>query len=216
MMLPARLLVLATTAAALAALAPPQAHGQDPRLVGRLPEPTRAAVDALLDSARAQGIPTEALVDRALEGAAKGAGGDRIVAAVRRLAGELRTTREALGPESSPAELIAGASALRAGARPTELRELRVLRTRQPLTVAAAVLADLVAVGVPPDTAAAAVLALAREADDATYIAFRRNVERDVALGASPVAALELRLTSAADAFAQSGGPTSARGPRKP
>jgi len=61
---------------------------QEPRLQGRVPEPVRQTIDLLLDSARTRGLPTEPLVDRALEGATKGASGDRIVAAVRRLAGE--------------------------------------------------------------------------------------------------------------------------------
>jgi hypothetical protein len=198
-------------AAALAAGSVPAA-AQEPRLAGRLPDAVRVQVDALLDSARATDLPTEPLVDRALEGASKHADGARIVAAVHRLAGELGAARDALGFESSPAEMTAGASALRAGARPEDLHRLRVLRARQPVTVAAAVLADLVSVGVPPDTAAAAVIALARTADDATYLAFRRSVERDVALGASPVAALGVRLLAADGSGATAQYP----GPRKP
>lgn len=198
-------------AAALAGGRAP-ATAQEPRLAGRLPEAVRAQVDTLLDAARAAGLPTEPLVDRALEGASKRADGARIVAAVRRLAGELATARDALGLASLPAELTAGASALRAGARPEDLRRLRVLRGQQPVTVAAAVLADLVAVGVPPDTAAAAVIALARTTDDVAYLAFRRSIERDVALGASPVAALGVRLT----ATEGDGATAQYLGPRKP
>ena len=52
-----------------------------------------------------------------------------------------------------------------------------------------AVLADLVASGVPVDSAAAAVLALAASARDADLIDLRRAVERDIALGAAPTAA---------------------------
>lgn len=198
-------------AAALAGGRAPAA-AQEPRLAARLPEAVRAQVDTLLDAARAAGLPTEPLVDRALEGASKRADGARIVAAVRRLSGELATARDALGLASLPAELTAGASALRAGARPEDLRRLRVLRGQQPVTVAAAVLADLVAVGVPPDTAAAAVIALARTTDDVAYLAFRRSIERDVALGASPVAALGVRLT----ATEGDGATAQYLGPRKP
>jgi hypothetical protein len=198
-------------AAALAGGRAPAA-AQEPRLASRLPEAVRAQVDTLLDLARAAGLPTEPLVDRALEGASKRADGARIVAAVRRLSGELATARDALGLASLPAELTAGASALRAGARPEDLRRLRVLRGQQPVTVAAAVLADLVAVGVPPDTAASAVIALARTTDDVAYLAFRRSIERDVALGASPVAALGVRLA----ATEGDGSIAQYPGPRKP
>ena len=193
--------VLALAIAALFCAAPETAFAQEPRLEGRVPEPVRAEINAILNSARAQGLPTEPLVDRALEGASKGASGELIVAAVNRYAIELRSARDALGSESSDPEVVAGASALRAGAEPQDLENLRLLRADQPLTIAAAVLADLVAAGVPADTAAVAVIALAAAANDVEYIAFRRNVERDIALGASPVAALGVRFEAAADFF---------------
>ena len=170
------------------------AAGQDSRL-NRLPAEARVVVRALIDSARAAGIPTEPLVQRALEGATKQAPGDLIVAAVRRLAGDLGRARDALGSTASPAELGAGAAALRAGAPPAVLTQLRRAR-RQPVTVPLAVLTDLVTSGVPVDSAAAAVLALAARAGDADLVEFRRAVERDIALGAPPAAA------AAADAAA--------------
>ena len=173
-----------------------RAAAQDPRLE-RLEPSTRPLVAALIDSARAFSLPAEPLVQRALEGATKRAPGDRIVAAVRRLAVDLGRARDALGPAASPPELEAGAAALRAGAAPAVLTELRRTR-RQPLTVPLAVLADLVASGVPADSAAAAVLALAATARDADLVEFRRAVERDIALGAPPAAAASVRVNAAA------------------
>ena len=166
----------------------------DPRLE-RLDAATRPAVAALVDSARAASLPTEPLVQRALEGATKRASGEVIVAAVRRLAVDLGRAREALGSTASPAELSAGAAALRAGASQTTLAELRHAR-REPLIVPLAVLADLVASGVPVDSAAAAVLALSRQARDAELVEFRRAVERDIALGAPPAAATAAAATT--------------------
>ena len=194
------------------ALAPAQLRSQEPRLAGRLPDPARIRVDAMLDSARADGIPTEPLVDRALEGAAKGAPADRIIAAVARLRDELVAVRGALGDPLSTAELTAGASALRAGASTTDLAQLRKLRASQPLTVPAAVLADLVAAGVPADTAVRAVLALAPSTADAEYVAFRRNVQRDIELGASPAAALGVRLRAAGEMIDAPNTPTTGVG----
>ena len=185
--------------ALLAIAAPFDATAQEARLVGRLPDAIRVQIDGVLDTAGAGGLPTEPLVDRALEGAAKGAPGNLIVSAVRRLWEELRTARDAFGDDASQGELTAGAGALRAGATRDDLAQLRALRPDQPLTIAAATLADLVAVGVPADTAIGAVLALAGAMGDAAYMAFRRNVERDIALGASPEAALGVRLGAAAD-----------------
>ncbi|OLD73691.1 MAG: hypothetical protein AUF61_00980 [Chloroflexi bacterium 13_1_20CM_66_33] len=175
-------LVAATLVAAAAA-----AQQRDSRLE-RLDSTTRPIVAALVDSARAAALPTEPLVQRALEGATKRATGDRIVAAVRRLALDLDRARDALGSTASPPELTAAAAALRAGAPPAILTALRRVR-RESLTVPLAVLTDLVATGVPVDSAAAAVLSLAAKARDTDLVEFRRTVERDIALGAPPASA---------------------------
>ncbi|HLB82873.1 MAG TPA: hypothetical protein VJJ54_07265 [Gemmatimonadales bacterium] len=175
-------LVAATLVAAAAA-----AQQRDSRLE-RLDSTTRPVVAALVDSARAAALPTEPLVQRALEGATKRATGDRIIAAVRRLALDLDRARDALGSTASPPELTAAAAALRAGAPPAILTALRRVR-RESLTVPLAVLTDLVATGVPVDSAAAAVLSLAAKARDTDLVEFRRTVERDIALGAPPASA---------------------------
>jgi len=56
--------------------------GGDARLA-RLDSATRVAFAVVVDSARRSRLPMEPLVDKALEGAKKGAEDDRIVAAVR-------------------------------------------------------------------------------------------------------------------------------------
>jgi hypothetical protein len=160
-------------------------------LAGLVGAPLAAAQES-----RRAGLPIEPLVDRALEGASKRADPARIVAAVRMLSGELAVARSALGESSSPAELEAGASALRAGVRPDKLSLLRRRRS-QSLTVALAAMTDLVTSGVPADSAAAAVLALAPTARDDQIVNFRRAVEQDIALGAPPAAATSVRVNSA-------------------
>ena len=164
---------------------------QDPRLE-RLDPETRSLVVSVVDSARAAGLPSEPLIQRALEGVTKGAPSPRIVAAVRRLATDLGTAREALGSRATAPELEAGVAALRAGASPQVLTQLRDARP-PPLTMALAVLADLVASGVPVDSASAIVLAAAPTARDADLVEFRRAVERDISLGAPPGAAASVR-----------------------
>jgi hypothetical protein len=67
--------------------------------------------------------------------------------------------------------------------------------------MALSVFADLVASGVPADSAAAAVLALAPKARDADLVEFRRAVERDIALGAPPGTATSVRVNAGADAY---------------
>ncbi len=177
---------LAAVLFATAAAQEPQ-HLNDPRLA-RLDTAARSLVAVAINSARAAGLPTEPLVQRALEGATKDAPGTLIVSAVQRLAADLGRARAALGASATSPELEAGAAALRAGAGPAVLAQLRRSR-RQTITVPLAVLTDLVASGVPVDSAAAAVLALAASARDTDLIDFRRAVERDIALGAAPTAA---------------------------
>ncbi|MGQ0814562.1 MAG: hypothetical protein ACT4O1_08860 [Gemmatimonadota bacterium] len=194
-----RMIAFATAIAIVIAFDCAAAVAQDARLAGRLSAPTRARVDSVLAMARAQHLPAEPLVDRALEGVAKRAPEALIISAVERLFGELRVARLAFGGSASYAELTAGASALRAGATRANLERLRRLRPNRQLTIPAGVLADLVAAGVPADTGIAAVLALASNADDADYVAFRRNVEQDIALGALPAAAVGARLRGTGD-----------------
>lgn len=178
---------------ALPALARP-ARAQDARLAGRLSPAVRAAVDSVVDSARAEGIPTDPLVLKALEGASKGASGPRIVAAVRALRHDLREAREALGPSSTEAELVAAVSALRAGTPPERLARLRAARADAPLTVPLAVLADLIARGVPADTASSIIGDLARRgAHDDGFFALRAEVERDIMAGIAPLGAATAR-----------------------
>ncbi|MDP3775281.1 MAG: hypothetical protein Q8Q85_13545 [Gemmatimonadales bacterium] len=210
--------LIGVVALALAVSARP-GRAQDPRLAGRLDAGTRAAVEAIVDSVRALGVPTDPLIAKALEGASKNAPGARILAAVRRLSGELAAARGALGAASSTAELVAGAAALRAGAPVTALQRVRAVRTDETVAVHLAVLADLLADGVPPDTASLAVVALARAAlRDAELVAFRQSVDRDIALGAPPGAAVAVRVNATArdqvlGAGASSPGPARPRRP---
>lgn len=192
----ARILMVAAALGGL--VAPAVVRAQTERLAGRLDERTRAAVTALVDSARAAGLPADPLVNKALEGASKGANGTRIAAAVRALAGDLARTRAVLGRTATEAELVAGAAALRAGATPAFLERLRGDYPREPLVVPLAVMADLVARGVPADTAVRSVLALVRAGmREAELVAFRQSVERDVALGAPAGAAAAVRVNAA-------------------
>ena len=180
------------------------------RLDSRLDPRTRTAVERVVDSAYIAGIPAEPLVDKALEGASKQAPRDAILRAVRALAVDLGTARQQLGAGSLPSELTAGAAAVRAGVDVDALRSLRQDRPGQPLTVSLGVLADLVASGVPADAAAKSVLALTKAGlVDEQLVAFRRDVERDIGIGAPPASALALTLSRVAgfSATRELGGP---------
>jgi hypothetical protein len=205
---------------ALALVGPSALEAQEPRLEGRLDPTTRATVTALVDSARAAGIPTEPIVDKALEGAAKRASPDRIVAALRTLAADLRSARVALGPGAPDGDVVAGATAIRAGARAETLERIKGVRGRAPLSVPLAVFSDLVARGVPVDTAATVILRLAQGgASDADYTGLERGVARDIGAGAPPGAAAAIRARVVAAEGQASGGPppgVPGKGPQEP
>jgi hypothetical protein len=171
----------------------------DPLAAARLDAAARSAMQLLLDSARASGLPVDPLVSKVLEGSAKGAPSARIVQVVRALHHALGDARAALGTGATEAELVAGAAALQAGLRPAVLVDLRRARGTRPVAGPLVVLADLVTRGVPAPAASDAVLRLARAgAADAAFATLRRDVERDIAAGAAPAAAAALRAGSLA------------------
>src|SRR5258707_665074 len=88
------------------------AGAQDPRVTSRLDLPSSAAIRAIVDSAKAQGLPVGPLYDRTEEGEAKGAEGPRIVVAVRALYGDMLIAQRALGPLATADEIKAAAAAV--------------------------------------------------------------------------------------------------------
>ena len=161
----------------------------------RLDPATAEAVWNIAETARAQGVPFEPLLLTALEGASKHAPGERIVAAVRERYAALAAAREALGAESTPSEIAAGAGALMSGVPTDTLARLRQQRPKGSLLVPLVVLADLVTRRVPVETASSAVLHASRiGAKDADLLRLRARVESDIKKGVSPAAATLSRL----------------------
>ncbi len=201
----------------------PAAPGELPawlraRLDSRLDARTRVLVERVIDSSYAAGVPAEPLVDKALEGASKRAPSDAIVRAIRGLAVDLTTARQSLGAQSLGEELTAGAAALRAGVDTDALRRLRHERPGQPLVIPLSVLTDLIASGVPAENATRSVLALtSKGAADEQLVAFRRDVERDIGIGASPGIAATLNVRGFNASLNVGEGGTGRSGtPRKP
>ena len=174
---------------------PSTVWAQDARLAERLDHVTASQVQQVVDSATRAGLPSEPLVQKALEGGTLGASDERIVAAVQTLHRQLRRAREALGGDASDAELTAAAGALRAGLEPGALRRLQSLRAGRPLVVPIAVLTDLVAEGVPAAEATRSVLDLARDGKpDDEFVALRRQVQvRRRSGGGEPIGRPALR-----------------------
>lgn len=186
--------------AALASASVTSANAQDPRVLPRLDAPSRAAIAAVVDSAKAQGIPVEPLYDKVNEGVVKGADGPHIVVAVRNLALDLATAHRALGALATADEIKAAASAMHAGVPAVELGKLKKQSgLRRSLTLPFTVLADIVSRGVPVSTAANAIRSLVGAgAKDKDINDFQRNVKVDIEQGAPPAAAAETRAKGAA------------------
>lgn len=187
-MRPIALALLLASAAAGGAVAQPG----DARLE-RLDPAARAAVVALLDSAQAARLPSEPLVQKALEGTARGADAERIVAVVRLLAGRLAQARSALGERSTDAELEAGAAALHAGYTPRDLQRFRRSSSGS-VALPLIALADMVERGVERQAAGQMVLELLRARVPAdAYLSLQRTLAQDVRSGAQPTGAARTR-----------------------
>ncbi len=166
----------------------------DPRLTTRLDPQTRDAVTVIIESAKKDGVPTETLVDRALEGASKRANGTVIVSVVKSWADDLRKSRQALGPASPDAEIVAGAHALRNGIKVKELERFRLARSGVRYAMALDVMNYLVNRGVPMDTLSPVIVSLVlASATDDQLAKLRVDVERDISGGMSAATAASLR-----------------------
>lgn len=187
------MIVVARVVVALVLVAP-MALAQDARLSARLDKPTLVAVNALVDSARGAKLPTAPLVDKALEGAAKGSDGKKIVAAVRQLSLQMGSARRVLGSNTGADEIKAAATALAAGVSERDLGLLRSASRKRPVTMPLAVLTDLIGRDVPVATATDLVIQMARSGiRDPDLTLFQRNVRADIDHGADPTAAATTR-----------------------
>jgi hypothetical protein len=190
-----RLRSAARVAAASVLVATGALQAQDARLTVRLDPDVAQAVSRVVDSAKTAGLPSEPLIGVALEGAGRRATADQILAAVRSFADALGQAKTALGTVARDDEVVSGAGVVVAGVAPGVLRDYRSARPELSLTVPLVVLADLIARGVPADSAAAAVgAALHAGVRDAQLADFRRKVEHDILRGARPSAAMTMNL----------------------
>lgn len=177
-----------------AAVASSRAAAQDSRLAARLDKTTFVAVNAIVDSARVAKLPTAPLVDKALEGAARGSDGGKIVVAVHQLSVRMASAKRVLGGTTNSDEIKAAATAIDAGVSERDLARLRAASGKRPVTMPLAVLADLIGRDVPVPTATNLVLQLARSGvKDSDFALFQRNVRADIDRGADPTAAATTR-----------------------
>lgn len=165
------------------------------RLTGRVPPAVAAAVTALVDSARALGLPGAPLVDKALEGTAKGVPADRVLIAVRTVLDQLNTSATVLrGAGSLPPDdeaVEAGAFALAAGLTSTDVGVIaRAADATHPTAVALQVASALAALGVPRAETVSLVQASIRSGRPVgDLVSLPGQVQAAMARGALPAAA---------------------------
>ena len=123
------------------------------RLVGRVSPDLLQHVVTLSDSARSLGLPDAPLVDKALEGAAKGVAPDRIALAVQGVLGQLSTAARVMrgtGAAPTSLEIEAGAFALGAGLSGGDVAQLtETADAEHPTMTVLQVAGALAALGVP-------------------------------------------------------------------
>ena len=190
------------------------AQGVDPRLTARLDARTRTVVAAIIDSALAQNLPIEPLIDKALEGAAKRATSQQIISAVRTFRSQMAEARSALGATSTDREVLGGAQAIRAGIRAEQLEGVRRIRPGVQIATALTVMSDLVTREVPVDTAIVVVSHLVQaSATDDQLLQVRADIETDILNGKPPAVAAATRGQALEQTLAQSTPPNGAGGP---
>ena len=124
------------------------------RLTGRVPPDVVAAVNGIAQDAAGRGLPVEPLIQKTLEGSAKGVPPDRVIVAVRTLAARLDEAGTALRDAGiaapSPAAVEGGADALNAGLNARQVRDLgRISRAPYDPALTLRVATTLSALGVP-------------------------------------------------------------------
>src|SRR2546422_3877757 len=133
--------------------------GGTTRLAGRVPAAALPAIDSILAAAAAESLPTEPLVQKALEGGAKNIPADRLVNGVRRGLLQLRQARAIVShavPGQLPPEghVAAGGAALAPRPSGPLVERLITPAPGEPPRPALHAAAGLVAHHLPPGSAA--------------------------------------------------------------
>ena len=161
----------------------------------RVSPEVQRAVQVIAADAAAQGLPVDPLVQKAIEGAAKGVPGDRVIAAVRVLAGRLGQSMAAVreaGVAAPGGDVVeGGADALNAGLTGRQVSDLvRVSRPPHDPALTLRVAATLAALGVPSKQTLALLQGLISDGrSPSDLLGLPGQVQAGVARGATPAQA---------------------------
>jgi len=162
------------------------------RLDGRVPPEVRRAIQDIAADAAARGLPTEPLVQKAIEGGAKRVPAERLIAAVRALAARLAEATDAarVGGLATPqADVVeGGADGLSAGLATGQVSELvRASHTPYDAALVLRVAATLAALGVPTTQTVGLIEGMIKDGRSLSdVLALPGEVQAGVAGGATP------------------------------
>lgn len=143
-------------------------------------------IEEVIAAAEAANVPSDPLVTKALEGAAKGVPADRVIAALSGYADRLGEATRLIGSPENAMDVVATADALRRGVPAPTVQRL-VGDHRGSLSVPLVVLGDLIDAGVSAEGAFEVVhSALAAEQGPEELLAIPGAVRRLVKEGRSP------------------------------
>ncbi len=195
--LPGRWFALVLRAAAITVVASLPLAAQESDKFDKLEPNCKFAIEQVIDSANAMGLPAFYLRSTALQGIALKVDCHKINDAVRRDFSLLKTARAQLG-QASDQELVAGAAVLRAGAKPAQLAPFRARQKGRSEVQAFTYWADLITRGVPSEEASSAITKLWQDgADDETFFGLWNAVQTDIIKGLNPGTALQNRIREA-------------------
>ena len=190
----------------LALLSMQQGTGIAQRLTGRVSPQIASLVEELGTAATARGLPIDPLIEKAIEGSAKGVAPDRVASALRLVAMQLDTAAAALrdgGLVSDTLAIVAGEFAITAGLSGSDITALaRTGANAAALTVGLRVAGTLAALGVPPAEDIGLVSVGLRSGEPVSaLLSLPANVQSAMARGATPAqAAAGLARAAAAQA----------------
>jgi len=181
------------------------------RLAGRVAPQIASLVAELGTAAAASGLPVDPLIQKAIEGSAKGVPADRVAAALRLIALHLDTAAAALRDGGLPSDTLAiaaGEFAISAGLSGSDITALaRTGANAAALTVGLRVAGTLAALGVPPAEDIGLVSVELRAGEPASdLLLLPANVQAEMAKGATAAQAAA-GLARAAAAQARHGPP---------
>ena len=181
------------------------------RLAGRVSPEIASLVEELGTAASARGLPIDPLIQKAIEGSAKGVPSDRVATAVRLVVTQLDTAAAALqegGLVGDTLAIAAGEFAIMAGLSRSDITALARTGANAPaLTVGLRVAGTLAALGVPPAEDIGLVSVTLRSGEPAAnLLLLPAHVQSEMARGVTPAQAAA-GLARAAAAHARRGPP---------